>query len=111
GREVFSGASIGIAMSRALYGKPEEVLRDADIAMYRAKAHGRSRVAVFDEQMHERALTMLQLEGELRHAVESAQLEVYYQPILSLAGAVRGFEALVRWRHPLRGMVMPDSFI
>jgi diguanylate cyclase (GGDEF)-like protein/PAS domain S-box-containing protein len=112
GREVFSGASVGIAHSRAIYAKPEEVLRDADIAMYRAKAHGKGRVAVFDEQMHERAMTVMQLETELRHAVESSQLEVFYQPIVTCpGGALKGFEALVRWRHPVRGLVVPDAFI
>ncbi len=111
GREVFSGASVGIAMSRAMYVKPEEVLRDADIAMYRAKSQGKGRVAVFDEQMHERALSVLQMEGELRHAVEAGQLVAFYQPLVTLAGKLKGFEALVRWRHPQRGMVAPDSFI
>jgi predicted signal transduction protein with EAL and GGDEF domain len=110
-REVFSGASVGIAMSRPMYERPEEVLRDADIAMYRAKTSGRGRVAVFDEQMHSRALAMLQLESELRHAVESGQLEVFYQPIVTTAGALTGFEALVRWRHPVKGLIMPDAFI
>jgi diguanylate cyclase (GGDEF)-like protein/PAS domain S-box-containing protein len=111
GREVFSGASVGIAMSRAMYGKPEEILRDADTAMYRAKSQGRGRVAVFDEQMHERALAVLQLEGELRHAVEASQLEAYYQPIVAPGGQLKGFEALVRWRHPEKGLVVPDAFI
>jgi diguanylate cyclase (GGDEF)-like protein/PAS domain S-box-containing protein len=112
GREVFSGASVGIAMSRAGYNRPEEVLRDADIAMYRAKGQGKGRVAVFDEQMHERAMALLQTEVELRHAVEASQLEVYYQPLVTCpGGALRGFEALVRWKHPQRGLVMPDAFI
>ncbi|MBK7857505.1 MAG: EAL domain-containing protein [Archangiaceae bacterium] len=110
-REVFSGASVGIAMSRPIYSKPDELLRDADIAMYRAKSSGRGRVAVFDEQMHARALAVLQLEGELRHAVGSAQLEPFYQPIVTPQGGLKGFEALVRWRHPVRGMIMPDEFI
>jgi diguanylate cyclase (GGDEF)-like protein/PAS domain S-box-containing protein len=110
-REVFSGASIGIAMSRPIYNRPEELLRDADIAMYRAKSSGRGRVAVFDEQMHARALAMLQLESELRHAVGTNQLEVFYQPIVTPQGRVKGFEALVRWRHPVKGLVPPDQFI
>ncbi len=111
GREVFSGASVGIAMSRPMYARPEEILRDADIAMYRAKSSGRGRVAVFDEQMHERALAVLQMESELRHAVEASQLEVHYQPLVTAAGKLVGFESLVRWRHPTKGMIVPDSFI
>jgi diguanylate cyclase (GGDEF)-like protein/PAS domain S-box-containing protein len=110
-REVFTGASVGIAMGRPIYTRPEELLRDADSAMYRAKASGRGRVAVFDEQMHARALTVLQLESELRRAIEATQLEVFYQPIVTAKEALTGFEALVRWRHPVRGFVVPDSFI
>ena len=112
GREVFSGASIGIAMSRPAYQRPEEVLRDADTAMYRAKALGRGRVAVFDEQMHDRAVAVLRLESELRRAVTEGELTVHYQPIVTLPGRrLKGFEALVRWRHPTRGLLAPDQFI
>ena len=112
GREVFSGASVGIALHRQGYGLPDEVLRDADTAMYRAKAQGGGQVAVFDEQMHARAMAVLHLEADLRQAVTNLQLELHYQPIVSLVdGRLKGFEALVRWRHPVRGLVAPNDFI
>ncbi len=112
GREVFSGASIGIAMLHGAYKRPDEVLRDADTAMYRAKALGRGRVAVFDQVMHERAMSLLQLEGELRRAIPGGQLELLYQPLLRVADErLEGFEALVRWRHPQRGLLTPEHFI
>lgn len=112
GREVFTGASIGIAMHRAEYKQPEEILRDADTAMYRAKSHGGGRVAIFDSAMHERALSMLQLESELRRSIAANQLETYFQPILETkTRAVKGFEALIRWRHPVQGLVSPAAFL
>ena len=112
GHEVFVSASIGIAMSSPRYENPEECLRDADTAMYRAKAAGRAGHAIFDRQMHQRALEQLNLENELRRAVARGEFCVHYQPIVSLdSGTVQGFEALVRWEHPERGLLMPDTFI
>lgn len=110
--EVFTAASIGIAPSRADYRKPEEVLRDADTAMYHAKSLGKARHALFDKSMHDQAMKTLQLETDLRHATERDELYVVFQPIVSLATAqLVGFEALVRWRHPERGLVSPADFI
>jgi diguanylate cyclase (GGDEF)-like protein/PAS domain S-box-containing protein len=112
GLEVFTSASIGIALSSTGYELPEDVLRDADTAMYRAKAAGKARHEIFDTAMHDRAVALLQLETDLRRAVERGEFVVYYQPIVSLADdSVRGFEALVRWRHPERGLVTPAEFI
>ena len=111
-RELFTGASIGIALSGSHYKTPGELLRDADTAMYRAKADGRGRFVIFDDAMHARAVHVLSVESGLRRALESNQLEVFYQPVISL-GSHRplGFEALVRWRHPERGLVAPNDFI
>jgi diguanylate cyclase (GGDEF)-like protein/PAS domain S-box-containing protein len=112
GREVFTSASVGIAMSATGYASPENVLQDADTAMYRAKSMGKARSEVFDEAMRARALVRLRMESDLRRAVEREQFELVYQPIVSLAsGRVMGFEALARWRHPERGLVMPGEFI
>ncbi|MDP1826257.1 MAG: EAL domain-containing protein [Archangium sp.] len=111
-RELFTGASIGIALSSQHYKTPGELLRDADTAMYRAKAEGRGRFVIFDGAMHARAVHVLSVESGLRRALEAHQLEVFYQPVISL-GSQRplGFEALVRWRHPERGLVAPCDFI
>jgi len=112
GREVFTSASIGIAMSVTGYEAPERVLQDADTAMYRAKSIGKARSEVFDEAMRERALARLRTESDLRRAVEREQFELFYQPIVSLStGRVLGFEALARWRHPERGLILPEEFI
>jgi diguanylate cyclase (GGDEF)-like protein/PAS domain S-box-containing protein len=112
GHELFSSASVGIALSSSHYERPEDMLRDADIAMYRAKANGRSRHQVFDVDMHQRAVSLLGLETDLRRAIERHEFVPYYQPIIDLATrTLRGFEALARWRHPTRGLVMPDVFI
>jgi diguanylate cyclase (GGDEF)-like protein/PAS domain S-box-containing protein len=112
GHEVFTSASIGIALSLSGYARPEDMLRDADIAMYRAKAAGRSRHQIFDADMHERAMALLRLETELRHAIERGELLAHYQPIIDLESrALLGFEALARWQHPERGLVPPDVFI
>ncbi len=112
GHEVVIGASVGIAISAPSYHRPEEILRDADTAMYRAKARGGGCYQVFDEAMHERAVSLLGLEMELRRAVERQELRVHYQPIVSLADdRIAGFEGLVRWQHPRRGLVLPAEFL
>jgi diguanylate cyclase (GGDEF)-like protein/PAS domain S-box-containing protein len=112
GVEVFTTASIGIALSAAHYERPEDLLRDADTAMYRAKAHGKARHEIFDAAMHERAVTLLQLETDLRRAVDRGEFRLFYQPVVALAdGRLTGFEALVRWPHPQRGLILPDAFI
>lgn len=136
GHEVFTTASIGIVHSRGyfpnnseeksrlacpLYSNPEDLLRDADIAMYRAKALGKARYEVFDLTMHERALSLWQLETDLRRAIDpikndkiaaNSQFFLNYQPIVSLVtGRITGFEALVRWQHPTKGLISPAKFI
>ena len=112
GYEIFTSASIGIALSATGYDRPEEILRDADTAMYRAKEQGRAGHAVFDVAMYDSAVALLQLETDLRWAIEREELRVYYQPIVSLGtGAIVGFEALVRWQHPEQGTISPDQFI
>ena len=112
GREVFTAASIGIALSSQAYAKPEDVLRDADTAMYRAKALGKGRIEVFDALMREQVSKRLELEGDLRLAMERHELMPFYQPLINLkTGALVGFEALLRWRHPERGIVSPGEFV
>jgi diguanylate cyclase (GGDEF)-like protein/PAS domain S-box-containing protein len=112
GHEVFTSVSIGIALSDTGYERPEDVVRDADTAMYRAKAAGKSRYEIFDTGMHSRAVALLRLENDLRRAVEREEFIVHYQPIVSLfTDSIQGFEALVRWRHPERGLVTPSEFI
>jgi EAL domain-containing protein (putative c-di-GMP-specific phosphodiesterase class I) len=112
GQEVFTTVSIGIAMSTTGYQLPEDILRDADTAMYRAKQLGKARYEVFEQSMHARAMDRLGLERDLRQAVERGEMFLQYQPIVSLgAGSLRGFEALVRWRHPQRGVIPPADFI
>jgi diguanylate cyclase (GGDEF)-like protein len=108
----FATASIGIALSSSGYDRPDDILRDADIAMYRAKENGKARYELFDHGMHARAVSRLQLESDLRQAIEQKEFCVYYQPIISLqTGRLAGFEALVRWNHPRRGLVAPADFI
>jgi diguanylate cyclase (GGDEF)-like protein len=105
-------ASIGIAFSGVGYESPEDILRDADTAMYRAKDAGKARYEVFDTEMHDRAVVLLRMENDLRRAIEQQEFCVYYQPIVSLeTGKLAGFEALVRWQHPERGIVSPEEFI
>ena len=112
GYDVFTNASIGLSFSTPEYQTTEEILRDADTAMYRAKEHGKGRIEIFDTSMHARAIARLQLENELRQALQRNEFEVYYQPIMDLQqGRLSGFEALVRWRHPVRGIVSPAEFI
>jgi diguanylate cyclase (GGDEF)-like protein/PAS domain S-box-containing protein len=112
GREVFTTVSIGVALSAIGHDRPEQLLRDADVALYRAKADGKARHAVFDASMDAQALERLELETDLRHAVERGELRVAYQPIVDLAtGRVCEVEALIRWQHPTRGMIPPLQFI
>ena len=110
--EVFTTASIGIAFSSTAIITPEEMLRDAETAMYRAKAQGPAGYAVFDAGMHTRAMALLRMETDLRRALERNEFDLCYQPIVSLTtGRITGFEALARWRHPDRGLVPPGEFI
>jgi len=110
--EIVASASIGITFSAFGYDSGEEVLRDADTAMYRAKAQGRAGYALFDTALHTAVSDRLRLEGELRHAIEHRQLTVAYQPLFDLtAGRLIGFEALVRWNHPALGMLDPMAFL
>jgi diguanylate cyclase (GGDEF)-like protein/PAS domain S-box-containing protein len=112
GQEVFATASMGIAYAGSGYARPEDLLRDADNAMYRAKSLGRARYEVFDSAMHTHAVTTLRMEAELRRALERDELVLHYQPIVALAsGRIAGFEALVRWMHPERGLIEPQEFI
>ncbi len=112
GQEVFSSVSIGIAFNELEYDAPDHLLRDADAAMYHAKAAGKARHEVFNKQMHAEAVSRLQLGTELRRAIENDELVVQYQPIINLrTGRIGGFEALVRWNHPKRGMISPLEFI
>ncbi|MGH9946158.1 MAG: PAS domain S-box protein [Pyrinomonadaceae bacterium] len=112
GNEVFITASIGIALSTTGHKCAEDMLRDADIAMYRAKAMGKARYQIFDQALLEQATSHLLLETEMRQALERGEFEMHYQPIIDLAtNDLTGFEALVRWRHPERGMIPPDDFI
>ncbi len=112
GQEIFTSASIGIALGHLEYDHPEDLLRDADMAMYRAKASGKARHEVFDAGMHKRAVALLQLETDLRWAIEREEFQLWYQPIVALeTGRIGGFEALIRWKHPQRGLVSPLDFI
>ncbi|MDY6936638.1 MAG: EAL domain-containing protein [Cyanobacteriota bacterium] len=110
--EVFINASIGIVLGTADYQLPEHLLRDADVAMYRAKEKGRACYQVFDRTMHDRVLAVLQLDTDLRRAIDREELVVYYQPIVNLkTGRIEGLEALARWKHPTRGFISPMEFI
>lgn len=112
GQSLYVSASIGIVLSLSGYDRSEDVLRDADIAMYRAKASGRARYEIYDAVMRQRILERLALESELRKALDANQLLVYYQPIIDISsGWVTGFEALVRWDHPSSGLMSPNQFL
>ncbi|CAG1019395.1 putative signaling protein [Burkholderiaceae bacterium] len=112
GTEINATASIGITSSAIAYSEPGEVLRDADIAMYRAKASGKARFALFDVGLRTEISQRLMLEGELRAALAQGQLDVEYQPLFKLStGALIGFEALARWQHPRLGAISPATFI
>jgi PAS domain S-box-containing protein/diguanylate cyclase (GGDEF)-like protein len=112
GREVFTGASVGIVLSQPAYHRSEDVLRDASIAMMRARDASDGQYQVFDPAMHAEAMARLHLETDLRRALERGELRVHYQPIVRLdTGRITGFEALARWEHPERGLILPDDFI
>jgi EAL domain-containing protein (putative c-di-GMP-specific phosphodiesterase class I) len=112
GHEVFTSASVGIAVGARDYESAEAVLRDADTALYRAKALGKARYEVFDVEMRDRAVARLRLDTDLRRAIERHEFQLYYQPIVSLErGTIEGFEALLRWPHWDRGLVYPADFI
>ena len=112
GHAMFVTTSTGIAVADAVEQDPARLLRNADIAMYRAKTNGKARFAMFDDSMTGDALERLELEAELRDAIDHGQLRVYYQPIVDLgSGRVAEVEALVRWEHPTRGLIPPIKFI
>lgn len=112
GRKVFISTSIGIVLGSEANSWSDELLRNADIAMYQAKALGKGRYVVFDTDLHHHNITRLQLETDLRQAIDCQEFRVHYQPIVLLAtGRVVGFEALVRWEHPTKGVISPAEFI
>jgi len=112
GREIVITASLGVTTSRNAYKKPEDVLRDADAAMYRAKAMGKDRCAMFGQEIHEQMMQRLQLETDLRHAVDHDELYLLYQPVICISsGRILGFEALMRWKHAELGDISPAKFI
>jgi diguanylate cyclase (GGDEF)-like protein len=112
GHEIFTSVSIGIALAAQRYERPEQVLRDADVAMYEAKGRGTSCYEIFDAKMHANILDRLQLETDLRGAIDHKEFILYFQPIIDLnMKRLTGFEALVRWNHPKRGLIYPLEFI
>ncbi|HPR64448.1 MAG TPA: EAL domain-containing protein [Thermoanaerobaculia bacterium] len=112
GKEIFISVSIGIAQGQAKYERAEDILRDADTAMFKAKSQGRARSVLFEIDMHESAVALLELETSLRRAVDRKEFAIHYQPIVDLLkGRIIGFETLVRWLHPTRGMILPEEFI
>ena len=112
GQDIYVTASIGITLNTDMRQKPEDMLRDADTAMYRAKSDGKAQHQLFDEKMHQWAMDRLHLETDLRRAVDQMEFEVYYQPIINLnTGGIMRVEALLRWNHPERGVVLPADFI
>ncbi len=112
GHKVFISISLGVVLGNERYLKPEDILRDADIAMYRAKKMGRGRYEIFDPSMLEGVMSRLELENDLRKALERKEFVLHYQPILDLCNErIIGFEALIRWQHPSRGLIAPGDFI
>ncbi len=110
-RRIFLSVSIGIAFTES-HKKPEDVLRDADLAMYRAKTNGKARYEIYDQEMHSTLLNRLQLDLDLRNGIQNHEFHSVFQPIINLEnGQICGIEALVRWKHPVRGIVPPDQFI
>jgi diguanylate cyclase (GGDEF)-like protein len=112
GQDIYMSASIGIVIASGDYKSPEDVLRDADIAVYRAKALGRGCHVTFDQSMYQRTLALLELESDLRKALDRQEFFLQYQPIVSLdTGSLISLEALIRWKHPTQGIVSPGEFI
>jgi diguanylate cyclase (GGDEF)-like protein/PAS domain S-box-containing protein len=112
GKEVYAPASFGVVDNTKDYDLPEDIIRDADSAMYHAKEKGRAQYKVFDKKLHEKALHLLQRETDLRKAIRRQEFETHYQPIVALkTRSVVGFEALIRWNHPQLGLIYPGSFI
>jgi diguanylate cyclase (GGDEF)-like protein/PAS domain S-box-containing protein len=112
GNEIYAPASCGIVFDTGKYEHPGEIIRDADTAMYHAKEKGRAQFQVFDPRLHAKIRELHQLETDLRKSINRQEFELHYQPIVSMdSGAVIGVEALVRWNHPTRGMIAPDTFI
>jgi EAL domain-containing protein (putative c-di-GMP-specific phosphodiesterase class I) len=112
GHTIYMSASMGIVLSSTGYERPEDILRDADTAMYRAKENGRSRFEIFDSAMRDHIMLRLELESTLRQAIEKEELDVFYQPVVNIkTGRTVWFEALVRWKHKDRGLLTPDAFI
>ena len=111
-REIFLNFSLGIVLCTAEYDKPEKALRNADLAMYQAKALGKGQYQIYNQKMHQRAVERLQLEIDLRKALKNNEFTLHYQPIICLeTGHISGFESLVRWQHPQRGIISPGKFI
>ncbi len=112
GREIFASTSVGITLCDARYPAAEDLLRNADAAMYRAKVNGRQRFELFDEHLHNDALRVLEMENALRVAIQKWQIQPVFQPVVRLAdGKVIGYEALMRWHHPVRGVLAPGDFL
>jgi diguanylate cyclase (GGDEF)-like protein/PAS domain S-box-containing protein len=112
GEEVYAPSSFGVVDRTQDYDLPEDIIRDADSAMYHAKEKGRAQFKIFDKKLHQKALHLLQRETDLRKAIHKKEFETHYQPIVSLkTRSVVGFEALIRWNHPQLGLIYPDSFI
>lgn len=112
GHEIFTSCSIGITYFDSRYERPEDILRDADTAMYQAKVAGKAQCKVFKPEMHKSNLNLLQIENDLRRAIERNEFKVYYQPIVDLESqTVSEFEALLRWQHPEQGLIPPSDFI
>ncbi len=112
GHQIYTPTSVGIALSSPDYARPEDILRDADTAMFRAKSRGKNRFEIFDTKMHREAVDLLVLENDLRRAIERGEFCLYYQPVVDMTnGDIAGFEALLRWNHPTRGLVSPGKFI
>ena len=112
GKEVFAPASFGVVLNTSDYDEPENIIRDADAAMYHAKENGKAQYKIFDNTLHKKAMHLLERETDLRKAIHKDEFENHYQPIVDLrTSAIVGFEALIRWNHPQLGLIYPGSFI